>query len=99
MNRSAASVKPHTSVTAEFKPLHAYLKGRYADNVVLTFTQIEDLLGQALPTPARADESWWADRDGSGEPSPQALSWVQADRTATPHLSARTVSFERGLSS
>jgi hypothetical protein len=98
MNKPAASVGSNTPVTVEFKPLHAYLKGRYADNVVLTFTQIEDLLGHALPAPARSDEDWWANADASGEPSAQARSWVQADRTATPHLSARTVSFVRGQS-
>jgi hypothetical protein len=98
MNKPTVAARPQAPVTAEFKPLHVYLKGRYADNVVLTFTQIEDLLGHALPAPARSDEDWWANADASGEPSAQARSWVQADRTATPHLSARTVSFVRGQS-
>ena len=39
--------------------LFDYLEERYAQTVVLTFEQIEDLLGTGLPEPARRDGGWW----------------------------------------
>jgi hypothetical protein len=85
---------PSLTVAASYAPLHAYLKGRYADVVVLTFSEMEDLLGFALPDRARENPEWWSNDDGDN-PSPQSLMWVKARRRATPHLSARTVTFER----
>jgi hypothetical protein len=81
------------AVAAPYAGVHAYLKGRYADMVVLTFSQIEDLLGFALPDQSRANPEWWSN-DG-GDTSPQSLMWVKAGRRATPNLSAGTVWFER----
>jgi hypothetical protein len=78
---------------AEYRGLHTYLRDRFADTVVLTFAQIEDLLGCALPDVARVTSEWWA--TDHEHPSVQARTWVQARRTATPHLLARTVEFER----
>ena len=82
---------------ATYRPLHAYLNGRYADTVVLAFSEIEDLLGFALPDQARVRVEWWTDVsvDGSGSPRSQAWAWAQAGRTAKPNLFARTVVFER----
>ena len=37
----------------KYKALYEYLDNRYANTVVLTFAQIEDLLGFTLPDPAR----------------------------------------------
>jgi hypothetical protein len=81
------------AVAAPYAALHGYLKGRYADMVVLTFSEIEDLLGFALPDRARTDPEWWS--NGGDHPSPQSLTWVKASRRATPNLVARTVAFER----
>ena len=36
-------------VPVGYAPLHKYLDERYADTVVLTFGEIEDLLGSKLP--------------------------------------------------
>lgn len=83
------------AVPAEYLALHKYLDGRYADTVVLTFGQIEDLLGFTLPAPARLQEEWWANADADSTPSPQCRSWTQASRTAKPNLLAQTVVFER----
>jgi len=89
-------IAPSLSVPVPYRPLHAYLHGRFADCVVLTFGEIEDLLGFALPDPARAQQEWWAN-DGAKNsgPSPQSRAWTQASRTAKPNLFARTVLFER----
>ena len=82
------------AVAGPYTALHAYLKGRYADTVVLTFAEMEDLLGFALPDAARVNEEWWSN-DGGDHLSPQSLTWVKAGRRATPNLFARTVTFER----
>jgi len=77
---------------APYVPLYTYLQHRYASNVVLTFEQVEALLGFALPVPARAERDWWSpakDMDGHSK------AWTIARRTATPNLMARTVAFER----
>ncbi|MEZ5317792.1 MAG: hypothetical protein R2752_10360 [Vicinamibacterales bacterium] len=82
-------------IPAEYRVLHKFLNTRFADSVVLTFAQIEDLLGFALPDLARRQPGWWADADTEGATSAQAMSWTQANRRARPNLSAMTVTFER----
>jgi hypothetical protein len=83
------------AATSEYRSLHKYLHDRYADSVVLTFAEIEDLLGFPLPEVARVEQAWWANADPNSTPSPQSLSWTQAKRTARPKLLARVVVFER----
>jgi len=85
-------------VPAEYRSLHTYLDGRYADTVVLRFAEIEDLLGFALPDAARLGQDWWANTDAAGEPSTQSRSWIHASRTAKANLVAQTVVFERQVS-
>jgi hypothetical protein len=82
-------------VPAEYRALHKYLDDRYANTVVLTFGEIEDLLGFALPDPARIEQAWWANPEADSTPSAQSRSWTHASRTAKPNLQAQTVAFER----
>ena len=84
-----------SSVPIEYRSLQKYLAERHADIVVLTFAQIEDLLGFRLPQPAFLQVTWWADDDANQPEMVQSRAWTQANRTATPNLSARTVMFER----
>jgi hypothetical protein len=92
----AAPVRSHRfAVPREYLLLHKYLDNRFANTVVLTFAQIEDLLGFALPDPARVQQDWWANADSNSVPSAQARSWTEASRTAKPNLLAQTVVFER----
>jgi hypothetical protein len=83
------------SMPGKYKALYEYLEHRYANTVVLTFAQIEDLLGFTLPDAARVDPAWWANNDQNDTPPPQSRSWTLASRTATPNLQAQTVVFER----
>ena len=83
------------AVSAPYRALHSYLNGRYADTLVLTFSEIEDLLGFTLPDAARLHVDWWAGAAAEGGPSAQSRAWLEARRTATPNLFARTVTFER----
>ena len=81
-------------VSDKYASLHEYLANRFADSVVLTFAQLEDLLGCALPDSARVQHEWWTSthRDGKSSCSD---AWILAGRTARPNLLARTVAFER----
>jgi hypothetical protein len=74
-------------------PLYTYLDRRYAVTVVLTFEQIEALLGFAPPSPAFADAAWWTGPSGASDH--HSAAWTAARRTAAPQLSARIVAFER----
>ena len=73
--------------------LFDYLEDRYAQTVVLTFEQIEDLLGSGLPEPARRDDAWWLESEPTTTSGTRA--WTLAGRTARPNLRAQTVTFER----
>jgi hypothetical protein len=84
-------------VPSEYLPLHKYLVNRFADSVVLTFAQLEDLTGCVLPDSARAEPEWWTRTDGNADKSSCADAWIQAGRTAKPNLLARTVTFERAI--
>ena len=69
--------------TGRYEAVCRYVENRYADTVVLTFSEVEDLLGFSLPDLARVQLEWWAS------------SLAVASRTVTPNLTAEIVSFER----
>jgi hypothetical protein len=79
----------------KYRTLYEYLEKRYAGTVVLTFRQLEDLLGFSLPDVARTDQSWWTTADSSSAEVRCSDAWILASRTALPNLGAQTVSFER----
>ena len=72
---------PERVVSGKYQLLYKYLEERYANTVVLTFAEIEDLIGSALPDQARSEQEWWTTGLSS--------------RTARANLLARTVAFER----
>jgi hypothetical protein len=80
-------------VPAAYMPLFTYLDRRYAVTVVLTFEQIEALLGFAPPSPGLGDAEWWTASGGASDH--HAAAWTAAHRSAVPQLSARIVAFER----
>ena len=86
-------------VASKYVSLHKYLANRYADSVVLTFAQLEDLIGGPLPDSARAQDEWWTSTDRDADKSSCADAWILAGRTAKPNLLARTVTFERPIES
>jgi|ERR1041384_6775786 len=83
------------AMSGKYLLLHKYLLNRYADTVVLTFLEIEDILGFALPDLARQQQDWWGDTDSDVSSPGHADAWRLARRTATPNLLAKTVAFER----
>ena len=87
--------RPQRRMAGTYHALHTYLDRRYADMAVLTFDQIESLLGFALPDQARTDDGWWAGRGTDAGASGYADAWRLAGRTATPNFLAGVVAFER----
>jgi len=75
--------------------LYKYLSERYAQRVVLKFSEIEDLLGFSLPDQARRRREWWTEAVADVDLLNFADSWILANRTAVPNLLAQTVVFER----
>lgn len=86
---------PGRVMSGPYRLLYKYLNDRYAVIVVLTFAEIEDLIGVALPDRACLSREWWTDPATSAAGSTHADAWTLASRTAAPNLPARTVAFER----
>lgn len=82
-------------MSGKYTALYNYLDGRYADRVVLTFGQIEDLLGFSLPDKARLSQSWWTIPDPTDARPRFSDSWLLAHRSARPNLLTLTVIFDR----
>ena len=92
-----AAVRQRLVKAGKYVSLYTYLEARFANRVVLTFAEIEDLLGFALPDPARRREDWWTSPVPEG-PGPRfSDSWILAHRTARPNLLALTVVFDRAV--
>jgi hypothetical protein len=93
---NADTTKRHGCKRAgKYRWLYEYLENRYANTVVLTFGQIEDLLGFSLPDLARTNQEWWTIADISTAEARCSDAWTLASRTARPNLLAQTVVFER----
>jgi len=85
---------PQPVISGKYFLLYKYLQNRYADTVVLTFAQIESLIGFALPDQARINQHWWTNAPTAAGPN-YSDSWTLARRIATPNLLAQTVMFAR----
>ena len=81
--------------TGEYRLVFKYLRDRFADRIVLTFAEMEDLLGFSLPESARRDKEWWGVAATAADRTAQSDSWTLAGRTATVNMSAQSVLFER----
>jgi len=95
MSAGADPARSGGGEAGEYRLLYKYLRDRFADRLVLTFGQIEDLLGFALPGPARVQHEWWGGPDSAAERTMQSDAWTLAGRTARVNLSAQIVTFER----
>src|SRR5712692_3252834 len=84
-----------------YEPLRRYLAGLPKEllSVELTFAQIEELIGEPLPT-AASDYAWWRTDEGTPN-SGQSRAWLQAgfgvESIACPSEKSGWVSFVRGL--
>ena len=80
-------------VPAEYFPLYTYFTHRCDGTVVLTFEEVEAILGFALPAPARTETDWWS--EAVLPCLSHSSAWTETGRTAMPSLPAQTVTFER----
>ena len=92
--REPPPLRPTRAMAGPYVHLYEYLHRRFANTVVLTFGEIEDLLGFPLPDLARRRREWWTDADASSHSD----AWVLASRSALPNLPAQTVVFDRASS-
>ena len=92
---SPAAVPEASGDAGQYQALYVYLRDRYADRVVLSFADIEALLGFALPEPARQARDWWAGPDTAARASAQSGAWTLASRSAMVNVGARHVVFDR----
>ena len=61
--------------TSKYYPLQEYLRQSGADEIVLDFAAIEQILGVSLPATARAQRAWWSNRRAGAV---QAKAWMLA---------------------
>jgi len=95
LRAAAAAAPPRRAMTGKYVLLYEYLEHRHADTVVLTFSEVEDLLGFPLPEQARRQREWWTDGAASRAAAPHSDAWILAHRTAVPNLTAQSVVFDR----
>ncbi len=83
----------------KYDPLRRFLEVAAPDvpEITLSFRQIEQILGDALPYTARHQVSWWANELRSGT-HPQSSSWLDAGwEVDTVERDPEWVRFRRSL--
>lgn len=83
---------------AKYDPLHRFLRRQSAAEVVLTFSEIENLLTAILPKSARRRE-WWANETSAETTHVQCKAWMRAGYLAFPVVEPRARDVQAGLRS
>lgn len=100
--RASDSVSPVARTASQgsgprssYRPLLDYLQSRDVTRIVLSFTEVERILGRILPESARKHRAWWSnERTGSHS---HARAWMDAGwHVATVDLNAGRVEFGKG---
>ena len=78
----------------DYDPLRDYLAGQKLGEFVLSFEQIETIIGRALPRAAQR-ASWWDSLRSPHEKMPQREACLAAGYIATRMRGAATVRFRR----
>ncbi len=77
----------------KYEPLGAFLRGQHAPEVMLTFSQVEKIIGIKLPPKAQQQRAWW-----SNNPDNNVMTrvWLAAGyETARVDIGARRLVFRR----
>ncbi len=74
---------------SKYEPLNKFLKSKGSNRIVMTFLEVEEILGFQLPISALKYMAWW---DGASQHT-QAYSWTEAGFTAKPNLKEKKVEF------
>ena len=82
-------------VGSKYFPLYEFLQKQGGVPVTLTLTEIELLLGMALPGSARKRPGWWSNRTGGAV---QASAWMDAGyHVVGADLAAGTIQFAKAV--
>jgi hypothetical protein len=80
-------------MSRKYAALAAYLEKQKTDLIALSFAQIEEIIGFALPDSAREHGVWWTN---SPSPGRHNQAWLGAGwETTNRNLKAQTISFQR----
>ena len=79
---------------AKYDPLNRYLRRQTTAELVLTFSEIENLLTALLPKSARRRE-WWANEASPASTHVQRRAWMQAGFHAFPEIGRERVTFRK----
>jgi DNA-binding XRE family transcriptional regulator len=78
---------------AKYLPLYSHLRESGQDELTLSFSAIEALLGERLPATARTQRAWWSNRSRGAV---QAAAWMTAGyHVETLDLAAEEVTFRK----
>jgi hypothetical protein len=77
-----------------YDPLRDYLMSVRLPSLVLTFKEVENVLGVPLPPSARSRREWWGNEKGP-KSHVQCRSWKCAGYEAFPNMASETVTFLR----
>ncbi|MCB9418256.1 MAG: helix-turn-helix transcriptional regulator [Ardenticatenaceae bacterium] len=78
---------------SKYEALFAHLSASGFQEIRLTFSEIETLLGRELPATARRQRGWWSNRSSGGV---QAAAWMGAGYHVTElDLAAEQVTFAK----
>jgi hypothetical protein len=58
--------------------------------IEMTFAEVAEVIGERLPGSAYQYPAWW-----SSDPKHSQSTWLDADYTATPNLTAQKVTFTK----
>ena len=80
---------------SKYDPLFHHLANHpTTPHVIMTFDEIESVLGFSLPDSARNFPEWWGNEDPKTTRDVQSLAWTLNDRTAEPDLNLKKVRFK-----
>lgn len=86
------------SVSGKYRPLHAHLMRVRTDEVTLTFSEIEQILGTTLPPSAYKHRAWWGNEDPYKTMMRGKRGWLLAGFKAYPDMRSQRVVFKRSSS-
>lgn len=78
---------------SKYYPLFEHLQHCHQAAVMLTFAEIETLMGCSLPESARRKRNWWSNRDSPS--ALQAIAWISAGyQVESVNLTQQIVTFK-----
>jgi DNA-binding transcriptional regulator YiaG len=78
---------------SKYHPLHHYFTQSNEDEITLTLSKIEQLVGRSLPATAYTQRAWWSNRERGAV---QAQAWMKAGyHTAEIDLENKRITFRK----